>query len=137
MTKIDVNRATVDDWLQLPGLSIRQAQYLVELVAMGVQLLSLEDLAAALSISLTQVKVWEPYLGFYYYDGDEIGSQVNPNLASPEQLGTIPGINRDLAIKIVENRQKQGKYRNLVEFAQRLALEKEAIAQLMHYLQFR
>lgn len=137
MNKIDVNRATVDDWLKLPGLSIRQAQYLVELVGMGVQILSVEDLAAALSMSLTQVKVWESNLGFYYYDLDSISVQVNPNLASPEQLETIPGIGKDLAIKIVENRQEQGKYRNLVEFAQRIGLEKEAIAQLMHYLQFR
>jgi len=29
-----------------------------------------------------------------------------------------------------------GKYRNLVEFSQRLSLEGEAIAELMHYLHF-
>lgn len=137
MKKIDVNRATVDDWLKLPGISIRQAQYLVELVGMGVQILSLEDLAAALSMSVTQVKVWESALCFYYYDLEDMPVQVNPNLASQEQLGKITGINGDLAVKIVENRQEKGKYRNLVDFAQRLGLEKEAIADLMHYLKFR
>ncbi|TVQ42608.1 MAG: ComEA family DNA-binding protein [Gloeocapsa sp. DLM2.Bin57] len=137
MKKIDVNRATVDDWLKLPGISIRQAQYLVELVGMGVQMLSLEDLAAALSMSVTQVKAWESALCFYYYDLEGIPVQVNPNLASQEQLGKIPGISEYLAIKIVENRQEKGKYRNLVDFAQRLGLEKEAIADLMHYLKFR
>ena len=135
---IDVNRATVDDWLKLPGISIRQAQLLVELVGMGVQMLSLEDLAAALSMSMTQVKRWESALCFYYYDLD-CGTnplKLNPNLASREQLVKIPGISIDLASKIVADREAVGKYRNLVEFSQRLSLEGEAIAQLMHYLHF-
>jgi hypothetical protein len=34
---LDVNRATVDDWLQLPGLSIREEQVLVRLRQSWVQ----------------------------------------------------------------------------------------------------
>ncbi|NJN21119.1 MAG: helix-hairpin-helix domain-containing protein [Leptolyngbya sp. RL_3_1] len=33
--RIDVNRATVDDWLRLPGLSIHQAHRLVHRVEQG------------------------------------------------------------------------------------------------------
>jgi len=138
MVKIDVNRATVDDWLKLPNISIRQAQFLVELVGMGVQILSLEDLAAALSMSVTQIKVWESSLCFYYYDSDSeiLPIKINPNLATKEQLEKIPYINRELAEKILNNRQQQGKYRNLIDFSRRLQLNGEEINQLMHYLGF-
>lgn len=136
--KIDVNRANVDDWLRLPGISIRQAQSLVELTSMGVIILSLEDLAAALSVSLTQVKIWEPVLEFCYYDFDSIimPLRVNPNTASLEQLLEIPVIDTNLATMIFTNRQENGHYRNLAALKQRLNLDNEQITQLMHYLQF-
>jgi DNA uptake protein ComE-like DNA-binding protein len=136
--KIDVNRATVDDWLKLPGISIRQAQSLVELTGMGVQLLSLEDLAAALSLSLIQVKIWEPVLGFYYYDTEnEINPvKINPNTAFYQELSQIPEISADLALMIIENREEKGKYLNLGDFGKRLNLNPEAIARLMYYLKF-
>ncbi|MFW6358396.1 MAG: ComEA family DNA-binding protein, partial [Chroococcales cyanobacterium] len=68
--KLDVNRASVDDWLRLPGISIHQARSLVELSGMGVQFLCLEDLAAALSVSIGRLKPLEPVLYFSYYDSD-------------------------------------------------------------------
>lgn len=136
--KIDVNQATVDDWLKLPGISIRQAQLLVELTGMGVQLLCLEDLAGALSVSIAQVKIWEPVLLFCYYDNisDTNPVKLNPNRASVAQLEQIPVISADLAANIVNNRQQQGRYANLVELARRLELEPELIAELMLYLRF-
>lgn len=45
--KIDVNQATVDDWLRLPGISIHQGRSLVQLTSQGVQFYSLDDVAAA------------------------------------------------------------------------------------------
>ena len=48
--KIDVNSATIDDWLRLPGLSIHQARALVALQQAGLELYSIEDLAAALGM---------------------------------------------------------------------------------------
>ena len=33
---IDVNQASVDDWLRLPGLSIHQARTLFDLTSLGV-----------------------------------------------------------------------------------------------------
>ena len=45
--KIDVNQATVDDWLRLPGISIHQANQLVTLSQAGVAFYSISDVAAA------------------------------------------------------------------------------------------
>jgi DNA uptake protein ComE-like DNA-binding protein len=136
--KIDVNRANVDDWLRLPGISIHQARSLVELTQRGLQFLCLEDLAAALGLSVNQIKIWQPILYFCYYDSDSLDSppQINPNSASIEQLQQIPHLEADLAQKILNNRQEQGKYRNLADLQQRLTLNNDLTHQLMYYLKF-
>ena len=136
--KIDVNRASVDDWLRLPGISIHQARSLVELAGMGVQLLCVEDIAAALSIPVEPVKRLELLLYFCYYDPQSLSTpgQVNANTASVEQLAEIPLLPPALAARIVGDRQQNGAYRHLADFGQRLALNSQLISQLMHSLKF-
>lgn len=136
--KINVTHASVDDWLRLPGISIHQARTLVELVSLGVQLLCLEDVAAALNIPLQRLKPLEPLLEFCYYDPDSslTPQRLNPNTASLEQLKQIPFISEDLAEKILKNRQEQGLYQNIVDFQRRLRLDRDCISQLIHYLSF-
>ena len=136
--KIDVNQASVDDWLRLPGISIHQARSLVELVGMGVQFLCLEDIAAAISLPIQRLKPLEPILDFSYYDTESLltPGRVNPNTASVEQLVKIPFMEANLAQIIVCDRQQNGKYRNLVDLQHRLSLNSQLISQLMHYLQF-
>ncbi len=136
--KIDVNQASIDDWLRLPGISIHQARILVELVGMGMQFFSLEDIAAAISVPLQRLKPLHPILYFGYYDAESLLSpqRLNPNTASLEQLAEIPLLNPALAQLIQENRQENGAYRSLADLQRRLGLNSQFIAQLMHYLQF-
>ena len=135
--QIDVNQATVDDWLRLPGLSIHQARSLVELCRSGVQFYCLEDIAAALNLPLQRLKPLEPILKFCYYDDHVSPTQrINLNTASVETLARIPVMNLALAEAIVENRSLGGRYRNLVDFQRRLSLPGNLITQLMHYLCF-
>ncbi|MFP4007487.1 MAG: ComEA family DNA-binding protein [Spirulinaceae cyanobacterium] len=136
--KIDVNQATVDDWLRLPGLSIHQARSLVELTQMGVQFLSLEDLAAALGLSPQVLQPFTPILAFNYYDPESTFSprKINLNTANLEQLKQIPCLNPQICQTILQNRQQQGPYRNLPHFQQRLNLDSDLISQLMHYLRW-
>ncbi|HBB33756.1 MAG TPA: DNA uptake protein [Cyanobacteria bacterium UBA8803] len=136
--KIDVNQATVDDWLRLPGISIHQARLLVELAETGVQFLCLEDLAAALSVPVQNLTPFKPILQFCYYDADCPATpvRVNPNTASVEQLSKIPSVDLFLARAIVQNRNELGKYRNLADFQRRLALPPQVISDLMYYLKF-
>ena len=135
---IDVNLATVDDWLRLPGFSIRQARSLVELVGMGVQLMCLEDVAAAIGVSVRHLQPYEAILAFAYYDRLSPLSpvKVNINSASEIELIEIPEITNDLAQAIVANRQQQGKYRHVVDLSSRLNLDSNLVSQLMHYLKF-
>ncbi|MDJ0718501.1 MAG: ComEA family DNA-binding protein [Prochloraceae cyanobacterium] len=136
--QIDVNRASVDDWLRLPGFSIHQARSLVDLTNTGIQFLCLEDLASAIGISIARLKPLEPVLAFSYYDPQSALNppRLNPNLATVEQLAEIPFLEETVAIEIVENRDRNGTYRNLADLQRRLALKSELVAQLMQYLQF-
>jgi DNA uptake protein ComE-like DNA-binding protein len=137
--RIDANQATVDDWLRLPGLSIHQARSLVELSRSGVKFYCIEDIAAALSISIQRLKPLEPILNFSYYDDEAVNNityVINPNTATIESLLKVPFIDASLAQAVVENRQSAGLYRNLVDFQQRLNLSGDILAQLMYYLRF-
>ena len=136
--KIDVNQACVDDWLRLPGISIYQARSLVELVGMGMQLLCLEDVAAAIGVPIHRIKPLEPVLHFEYRDRHSCLSpqKVNPNTATIAQLTQIPLLETDLAQRILVDRQKQGNYRNLADFQRRLSLDSPLVSRLMYYLQF-
>jgi len=136
--KIDVNLATVDDWLRLPGFSIRQARSLVELVKMGVQLVCIEDIAAAIGVSVMHLQPYEPILAFAYYDRLSPLSPVKTNInsASMEELSAIPSMTIDLAQAIISDRQEHGKYSNLINLSSRLNLDSNLTSQLMHYLRF-
>lgn len=133
--QIDVNQASVDDWLRLPGLSIHQARSLVELCRSGVQFYCVEDIAAALNIPLGRLKPLEPILKFCYYH-ESTPELVNPNTATVERLTQIPCVDLALAKTVVQNRISAGSYRNLVDFQKRLSLSGHLTTQLMHYLRF-
>ncbi|MEY3333632.1 MAG: hypothetical protein RLZZ176_1932 [Cyanobacteriota bacterium] len=135
---IDVNQATVDDWLRLPGLSIHQGRSLVELSRAGVVFYCIEDVAAALGLPVQRLAPLKPLLNFNYYDHFSLDQtqQINPSTASVESLSKIPFMDLSLAQTVVENRLAGGPYRSLADFQQRLNLPGDAIAQLMYYLRF-
>ncbi len=135
---IDVQQATVDDWLRLPGLSIHQARMLTQLSASGVQFYCVEDIAAALGLSIQRLKPLESILQFCYYDPESLCliQRVNPNTATIEALREIPAMKPILARTIVQNRSTSGAYKNLADLQQRLSLPSQLTAHLMHYLSF-
>lgn len=136
--RIDVNQACIDDWLRLPGISIHQARSLVELVGMGMQLLCLEDVAAAMSVPIHRLQPLEPILHFEYRDRRSCLSpqKVNPNTASLKEIVQIPLLETDLAEKILLDRQENGSYVNIADFQRRLGINSKLTSQLMYHLQF-
>lgn len=134
--RIDVNQATVDDWLRLPGLSIHQARSLVALTQSGVSFCCVEDVAAALGLPVQRLQPLAPVLQFCYYESAGAIASLNPNTASIEGLVNLPPVDLFLARRIVQNRQFYGKYQNLADLQQRLALPADLVTALMHYLQF-
>ncbi|NEQ27279.1 MAG: ComEA family DNA-binding protein [Microcoleus sp. SIO2G3] len=133
--RIDVNRASVDDWLRLPGISIHQARSIAALTQSGVQLLCLEDVAAALGCPVSRLEAIAPILQFFYYDSAIAPQTLNANTASIELLTRISAVDLYLARAIVEGR-RSGKYRNLANLQQRLSLSPQLTTELLHYLRF-
>ncbi len=135
--QIDVNQASVDDWLRLPGLSIHQARTLTELTQSGVHLHAVDDIAAALNLPVQRLKPLEPLLRFCFYAENSVYTvqPVNANTASVERLLRIPGVDTYLAKAIVQNRS-QSHYRNLTHLQRRLSLSADLTAKLLHYLKF-
>jgi len=107
---IDINQASVDDWLRLPGLSIHQARQLVQLTQNGVQFYAIEDVAAALSQPIQRIQPLAAVMQFCYYDPESIAlaPSLNLNAASVEQLMTIPGMIPSLARNIIRDRMTKG-----------------------------
>jgi DNA uptake protein ComE-like DNA-binding protein len=132
---LDVNRATVDDWLRLPGLSIRQAQGLVRLRQGGVQFHCLDDLAAALGVTPEHLRPLTPMLSFCYYEehGGTLPS-VSLNQASLQELCAIPGMPLALAEAVVQERSRHGPYQDLADLQRRLRLSPELVQSLLYYL---
>jgi DNA uptake protein ComE-like DNA-binding protein len=136
--RIDVNLATVDDWLRLPGISIRQARQLTKLVDQGVQFYSIEDLSAAIGISMQRLVPLAPILQFCYYAPDSLErvDRINPNTASIDRLTELPGVGPVLARAIVRDRTSRGDFQDVMELQERLSLPPELTARLMHYVRF-
>ncbi|MDJ0662759.1 MAG: ComEA family DNA-binding protein [Crocosphaera sp.] len=136
--KIDVTQATIDDLLRLPGLSIHQARNLVELIQIGVEILSIEDMAVALNMPLTRLKPLSPILTFSYYDPDSLVTpkKININTANLEDLQEIPTVSNKMIQTIISDRQQKGNYKNLIDLGKRLQLDATIISELMHYITF-
>jgi DNA uptake protein ComE-like DNA-binding protein len=136
--RIDANTAAVDDWLRLPGISIHQARLLTQLIDAGLQFYCIEDVAAALGVSIQRLKPIEPILQFCYYDLESIHhvERVSLNAATPEALIKLPGVGPVLARAIVRDRTSRGAFVNLVDLQERLSLPDAMTADLMHYLKF-
>jgi DNA uptake protein ComE-like DNA-binding protein len=136
--RIDVNTASLDDWLRLPGLSIHQARLLTQLTESGVQFYCIEDVAAAIGTSMQRLKPLEPILQFCYYDLESLNAidRVSLNVAPTESLQQLPGVGPVLARAIVRDRTSRGDFRNLIDLQDRLSLPTALTADLMHYLKF-
>jgi DNA uptake protein ComE-like DNA-binding protein len=134
---IEANTASIDDWLRLPGISIHQARALTQLSATGLSLTCLEDVAAALGVPLQQVNDWGAVLQFCYYERSHSLEPIaiDVNTATAAQLSTVPAIDAFLGRAIVHYRQA-APYRDLADLQQRLRLNTQITAELLHYLRF-
>ena len=133
--QIDVNRASVDDLLRLPCISIHQAKVAIALLENGVQFLSLEDLAGALNIAVTRLQPCESILNFSYYAPEITPQKLRINQATASELSQIPTITTELATHIIHERQ-QGAFANLAQLQQRLKLSGQIVSELLPWLSF-
>ncbi|MEM9504993.1 MAG: ComEA family DNA-binding protein [Cyanobacteria bacterium P01_E01_bin.43] len=132
---IDVNQATIDDWLRLPGLSIHQARTLATLSQNGVVFCGLDDIAAALGISIRALEPLSPILAFCYYDPESLvaAQSTSLNQATVGQLMALPGMSARVAEQII-NERRRSPFLNWSDAHHRLRLSAAQTSQWMHYL---
>lgn len=132
---IDVNQATVDDWLRLPGISIHQARTLTTLSQRGITFYCVEDIAAVLNTSVERLAPLMPILQFRYYDSSsEIAPSTVPlNQATVTQLMAVPLITPALAERIV-NERRVLLFKHWQDVQHRLRLTPQQVELWIHYL---
>ena len=135
---LDVNRATADQWRQLPGCSEAMVNVLMRLQRGGVQFTQADDLFQLLDLPALQAEEWRPHLAFNWY-GDapplEEPSPLDLNGASPQELEQrllwpAPRLQR-----LLQERLRR-RFENLADLQERLCLPPEAIEQLLGKVRF-
>lgn len=138
--RLDVNRASADDWLRLPGITAAQVDLLLRLQRGGVQLSGLDDLQRLLELPPDQRKAWEPLLLFRWY-GDGAPLQASPrpldlNHASAAVLEReLPQLDAVRRARMLRERQR-GPFSDLADLQQRLQLPPALVEELIGKVRF-
>lgn len=130
---IDVNRATAEQWRQLPGCSEVMIDQLLRLQQGGVQFSQLEDLAQLLDLSETLCDLWRPHLIFRWH-GDAPAqpeqSLLDLNAASPRLLASGLAWPDDRLEQLIAERRRKP-FQHLADLQERLCLPPDVVEALI------
>jgi DNA uptake protein ComE-like DNA-binding protein len=138
--RLDVNRASANDWLRLPGITAAQVDLLLRLQAGGVQLSGIDDLQRLLELSGPQAQGWEPLLLFRWY-GDGAAAppakqSVDLNRASAAELQQqLPPLGPERCQRLIRERQRTP-FQDLADLQQRLQLPPAVVEELIGRVRF-
>ncbi len=138
--RLDVNRASADDWLRLPEIQRDQVDLLLRLQQGGVQLSGPEDLQRLLDLPAAVVAIWEPLLQFRWY-GDGAPSTVRPllidlNRAPAQALERqLPQLSPERRQRLLRERQR-APFQDLADLQQRLQLPAAVVEALIGKVRF-
>jgi DNA uptake protein ComE-like DNA-binding protein len=119
--RLDVNRATRDDWQRLPGLLPHHADLLLRLQAGGVQLSGADDLQRLLELPAEAVAAWLPLLEFRWYGAppaDPSVPRLDLNRARAADLQAL-GLSPERAQRLLRERAR-APFRDLADLQERL-----------------
>jgi DNA uptake protein ComE-like DNA-binding protein len=138
--RLDVNRASADDWLRLPGITAAQVDLLVRLQRGGVQLSGLDDLERLLELPRSQVMAWEPLLLFRWYgDGAPHSTSsraVDLNHANATALEReLPQLDAARRARLLRERQR-APFTDLADLQQRLQWPPALVEELIGKVRF-
>ena len=134
---LDVNRASREQWQQLPGCSDDTADLLVRLQRGGVQFSSAEDLFRLLELPHELQRLWEPHLIFHWY-GDAPPqpptAALDLNNATPEELQQLDWPENRMQ-RLLQERRRAG-FSNLADLQERLCLPASTVEALIGRVSF-
>lgn len=135
---VDVNRATSDDWLLLPGCTETMAELLTKLQQGGVQLTGTDDLFQLLELPQDLAEQWRPHLVFRWYGDPPPQPSLPPidlNVAAPAMLQQTLNWPEARLERLIRERQRRP-FHNLADLQERLSLPPLAVEQLIGYVRF-
>ena len=135
---IDVNRATAEQWRQLPGCSELMVDQLLRLQQGGVQFSQIEDLAQLLDLSETLCEQWRPHLIFRWHgDAPRLPEQapLDLNADSPRMLASALLWPEDRIQRLIAERRREP-FQNLADLQERLCLPPAAVEALIGRVRF-
>lgn len=138
--RLDVNRATANDWQRLPGINASQVDLLLRLQRGGVQLSGPDDLQRLLELPADQVASWQPLLLFRWY-GEGAPATVRPlavdlnRVAAGELQRQLPQLDDVRRQRLLRERQR-GPYRDLADLQERLQLPPALVEELIGKVRF-
>ncbi|QNI47546.1 hypothetical protein [Synechococcus sp. A15-60] len=135
---IDVNRASAEQWRQLPGCSDAMVDLLLRLQRGGVQFSQLEDLAQLLDLSEDLRDLWQPHLIFRWHGDAPPLPQPKPldlNGASRAVLAGQLQWPNDRLERLMAERRRQP-FKNLADLQERLYLPPDAVEALIGRVRF-
>ena len=135
---IDVNRATAEQWRQLPGCSELMVDQLLRLQQGGVQFSQIEDLAQLLDLSETLCEQWRPHLIFRWHGDAPRPPEQAPldlNADSPRMLASALLWPEDRIQRLIAERRREP-FQNLADLQERLCLPPAAVEALIGRVRF-
>ena len=135
---IDVNRATADQWRQLPGCSEAMADQLIRLQQGGVQFSQIEDLAQLLNLPESLCDQWRPHLIFRWHgDAPQLPPQapLDLNADNPKVLASTLLWPEDRMERLIAERRREP-FQNLADLQERLCLPPAAVEALIGRVRF-
>ena len=129
---IDVNRASRDQWCQLPGCDADKADLLVRLQQGGVQFSCADDLFRLLDLPENLAALWHPHLIFHWH-GDAplqpVEAPLDLNRAAAGELQRLQWPD-DRLQRLLRERRRQG-FQNLADLQERLCLPASTVESLI------
>ncbi|WP_028952695.1 hypothetical protein [Synechococcus sp. CC9616] len=129
---MDVNRASRDQWVQLPGCGSDRADLLVRLQQGGVQFSCADDLFRLLELPADLAALWHPHLIFHWH-GDAplqpVETPVDLNTAATAELQRLQWPD-DRVQRLLQERRRQG-FQDLADLQERLCLPASTVESLI------
>ncbi len=135
---LDVNRATPEQWQQLPGCSDGMVDVLMRLQRGGVQFSQLDDLALLLNLSAELVELWTPHLVFRWHGDTPVLPEQPPldlNAAAPILLEQTLNWPKPRLQRLIQERRLKP-FEHLADLQERVCLPPDAVEQLIGRVSF-
>ena len=135
---LDVNRATPEQWRQLPGCSEAMVDVLMRLQQGGVQFSQLDDLALLLNLPADLKELWTPHLVFRWHGDSPVLPEQPPldlNAVAPTLLEQTLNWPKPRLQRLIQERRLKP-FEHLADLQERVCLPPDAVEQLIGRVSF-